>query len=58
VGPALVNETLIKRASHMVRQGSPEFIEGLTTNGIKMLPFVLSVVEGSLSKDLVRTSLT
>ena len=33
----------------MVRRGSPELIEVLTTNGINPLPFVLS-----LSKDLIR----
>jgi hypothetical protein len=32
-------------------------VEGLTTNEINYLPFVLSVIEGSLSTDLFRTSL-
>jgi len=35
--------------SLMVRQGSPELAEGLTTNEINLKPFVLS-----LSKDLIR----
>jgi len=46
-------EALIKCAPLMVRQGSPESIEGLTTNGINILPFVLS-----LSKDLFSVSKT
>jgi len=49
----MAKEALIKCAPLMVRQGSPESIEGLTTNGINMLPFVLS-----LSKDLFSVSLT
>ena len=42
-----------KCAPLMVRQGSPESIEGLTTNENNMLPFFLS-----LSKDLFSVSLT
>ena len=39
-------------AQGSVRQTCPEFIEGLTTNGITLLPFVLG-----LSKDLFSVSL-
>jgi len=40
---SFLKETLNKLIPFMVRQGSPEFIEGLTTNGINPLPFVLSL---------------
>jgi hypothetical protein len=34
-------------AQESVRQGSPEFVEGLTTNGTNTLPFVLSLSKGA-----------